>query len=107
MVGVLSGARTRRFAPGYYQTNFEHPANLIIPLLPPRMVNNEVQFYEDNSFQAIAHKIHMAKVANYSMAQGSSKNLHVVTYVPGAKGAPSFTKMYQYPNFADTQVRLI
>ena len=69
-----------------------------------RMVNNEVQFYEDNSFQSIAHKIHMAKVANYSMAQGSSKNLHVVTYVPGAKGAPSFTKMYQYPNFADTQV---
>jgi len=69
-----------------------------------RMVNNEVQFYEDNSFQAIAHKIHMAKVANYSMAQGGSKGIHVVTYVPGAKGAPSFTKMYQYPNFADTQV---
>ena len=69
-----------------------------------RMVNNEVQFYEDNSFQAIAHKIHMAKVANYCMAHGASKNLHVVTYVPGAKGAPSFTKMYQYPNFADNQV---
>ena len=69
-----------------------------------RIVNNEVQFYEDNSFLAIVHKIHMAKVANYSMSQGSSKNLHVVTYVPGAKGAPSFTKMYQYPNFADNQV---
>jgi len=69
-----------------------------------RMVNNEVQFYEDNNFAAIGHKIHMAKVANYSMAHGSSKNLHVVTYVPGAKGAPSFTKMYQYPNFADNQV---
>merc|ERR1719323_2318070 len=38
------------------------------------------------------------------MAHGSSKNLHVVTYVPGAKGAPSFTKMYLYPNFADNQV---
>jgi len=69
-----------------------------------RMVNNEVQFYEDNSFLAIANKIHMAKVANYSMAHGSSKSLHVVTYVPGAKGAPSFTKMYLYPNFADNQV---
>ena len=69
-----------------------------------RMVNNEVQFYEDNSFLAIKHKIHMSKVANYSMAHGSSKNLHVVTYVPGAKGAPSFTKMYQYPNFEDNQV---
>jgi len=69
-----------------------------------RMVNNEVQFYEDNSFQAIANKIHMAKVANYSMAHCSSKSMHVVTYVPGAKGGPSFTKMYQYPNFDDNQV---
>merc|ERR1719336_926222 len=68
------------------------------------MVNNEVQFYEDNSFLAIANKIHMAKVANYSMAHGSSKSLHVVTYVPGAKGAPSFTKMYLYPSFDDKQV---
>jgi len=69
-----------------------------------RIVNNEVQFYEDNSFQAIKHKIHMSKVSNYSMAHGSSKSLHVVTYVPGAKGAPCFTKMYQYPNFDDNQV---
>ena len=67
-------------------------------------VNNEVQFYEDNSFQAIAHKIHMAKIANYSMGQGSSKNLHVVTYVPGSKGGPSFNKMYKYPNFGDSDV---
>ena len=69
-----------------------------------RMVNNEVQFYEDNSFQAIANKIHMAKVANYSMAHCASKAIHVVTYVPGAKGGPSFTKMYLYPNFKDNQV---
>ena len=68
------------------------------------MVNNEVQFYEDNSFQAIAHKIHMPKVANYSMAQCSSKSLHVVTYVPGSKGGPSFSKMFQHPNFEDSQV---
>ena len=69
-----------------------------------RIVNNEVQFYEDNSFLAIKNKIHMSKVANYSMSHGSSKSLHVVTYVPGAKGAPCFTKMYQYPNFDDNQV---
>ena len=69
-----------------------------------RMVNNEVQFYEDNNFQAIADKIHMPKVANYSMAQCSSKSLHVVTYVPGSKGGPSFSKMFQHPNFEDSQV---
>lgn len=29
---------------------------------------------------------------------------HVVTYVPGSKGAPSFCRMYQYPNFEENQV---
>merc|ERR1711936_1109602 len=42
--------------------------------------------------------------ANYSMAHCASKAIHVVTYVPGAKGGPSFTKMYLYPNFKDNQV---
>jgi len=69
-----------------------------------RMVNNEVQFYENNNFESIAHKIHLAKVSDFSMAPGSSKQTHVVTYVPGSKGAPSFTRLYQYPNFDDNQV---
>jgi len=69
-----------------------------------RMVNNEVQFYENSAFDAIVHKIHLAKVSDFSLAPGNSKNTHVVTYVPGAKGAPSFTKLYQYPSFDDNQV---
>jgi len=69
-----------------------------------RMVNNEVQFYENSNFDAIAHKIHLAKVSDFSMTPGNSKNTHVVTYVPGSKGAPSFTKLYQYPSFDDNQV---
>lgn len=69
-----------------------------------RMVNNEVQFYENSNFDAIAHKIHLAKVSDFSMAPGNSKHTHVVAYVPGTKGAPSFTKLYQYPSFSDNQV---
>jgi len=69
-----------------------------------RMVNNEVQFYENSNFDAIAHKIHLAKVSDFSMAPGNSKFTHVVTYVPGSKGAPSFTRLYQYPSFDDKQV---
>ena len=38
------------------------------------------------------------------MAPGNSKHTHVVAYVPGTKGAPSFTKLYQYPSFSDNQV---
>merc|ERR1711892_1296921 len=37
-----------------------------------RMVNNEVQFYEDSNLDAIAHKIHLAKVSDFSMAPGNS-----------------------------------
>jgi len=69
-----------------------------------RMVNNEVQFYENSNFDAIAHKIHLAKVSDFSMSPVTSKQTHIVTYVPGAKGAPSFTRLYQYPNFDDNQV---
>jgi translation initiation factor 2A len=68
-----------------------------------RIVNNEVQFYEAGNFESIAHKIHLKKVEDYSMSP-NSKPTHVVTYVPGAKGAPSFCRLYQYPAFNDNQV---
>ena len=33
-----------------------------------RNVNNEVQFYINNDFSTVAHKIHMQKVADFSMS---------------------------------------
>lgn len=68
-----------------------------------RMVNNEVQFYENGDFHNIQHKIHLAKVCDFGMSP-SRDAPHVMTYVPGLKGAPSFACLYAYPNFADTQV---
>jgi translation initiation factor 2A len=47
----------------------------------------------------------LVQVADYSM----SRNLgtaHVVTYVPGSKGAPSFCRIYRYPNFEENQAAL-
>jgi len=68
-----------------------------------RMVNNEVQFYEDGDLDVIKHKIHLKKVEDYSQSPESSQP-HVVCYVPGAKGAPSFCRLYKYPNFGEEQV---
>jgi len=68
-----------------------------------RMVNNEVQFYEGGSFEAIKHKIHLKKVDDFSMSPNASPT-HVVAYVPGAKGGPSSCRLYRYPAFEDNQV---
>uniref|UniRef100_A0A8C9U3T8 Eukaryotic translation initiation factor 2A n=1 Tax=Scleropages formosus TaxID=113540 RepID=A0A8C9U3T8_SCLFO len=44
-----------------------------------RNVNNELHFFESNKFAVLL--------------------LKVAVYVPGSKGAPSFVRLYQYPNF--------
>ena len=45
----------------------------------------------------------LLQVADYSMSTNVGSP-HVVTYVPGAKGAPSFCRIYQFPNFEENQV---
>jgi len=69
-----------------------------------RMVNNEVQFYENQDFETIAYKLHLAKVQDFSLSPTTAKQAHLVSYVPGAKGQPSFCRLYQYPLFAEHQV---
>jgi len=68
-----------------------------------RMVNNEIQVYLNNDFSAIAHKIHMQKVADFSMSPNPGKT-NFVTYTPGHKGGPAFCKLFQFPNFHENQV---
>jgi len=69
-----------------------------------RIVNNEVQFYEGQNFESIQYKLHLPKVQDFSLSLTPSKQTHLVTYVPGSKGAPSFCRLYQYPLFAEHQV---
>jgi len=68
-----------------------------------RNMNNEVHFYCDGDYEHIKHKISRQKVADFSMSRNLGA-VHVVTYVAGAKGAPSICRIYQYPNFEENQV---
>jgi len=68
-----------------------------------RLVNNEIQFYADNDFSAIQHKLHMPKITHYGMSQNPGRTF-VVGFAPGSKGGPSFSKLFQFPNFGDNQV---
>ncbi|XP_072111081.1 eukaryotic translation initiation factor 2A isoform X2 [Mobula birostris] len=63
-----------------------------------RNVNNEVQFFDGNAFDKIAHKLHLQKVSDFALSPGPQP-CKVAVYVPGSKGAPSFVRLYQYPNF--------
>lgn len=64
-----------------------------------RNVNNEVHFFENNGFDTIVHKLHLQKVAEFALPQYAPTPCHVAAYVPGAKGQPSFVRVYQYPHF--------
>ncbi|MGH0165061.1 UNVERIFIED_CONTAM: hypothetical protein FKN15_004551 [Acipenser sinensis] len=64
-----------------------------------RTVNNELHFFENNSFDIIASKLHLQKVTDFVLSPGSQP-CKVAVYVPGVKGGPSFVRLYQYPNFA-------
>lgn len=63
-----------------------------------RSVNNELHFFENNDFSTIANKLHLQKVSEFELSPGTQPS-KVVVYVPGSKGAPSFVRLYQYPNF--------
>ncbi|XP_075058064.1 eukaryotic translation initiation factor 2A [Mixophyes fleayi] len=63
-----------------------------------RSVNNEVHFFENNNFDTIVNKLHLQKVSDFELSPGDHP-CKVACYVPGSKGAPSFVRLYQYPNF--------
>ncbi|MBN3308549.1 eukaryotic translation initiation factor 2A [Amia ocellicauda] len=63
-----------------------------------RNVNNELHFFENNKFDTIANKLHLQKVTEFLLSPGPQPS-KVAVYVPGSKGAPSFVRLYQYPNF--------
>ncbi|GFR58991.1 eukaryotic translation initiation factor 2A, partial [Elysia marginata] len=70
-----------------------------------RNVNNELQFYENNNFEQVANKLHLQKVSAFSLAKGSCP-YSIAAYVPGAKGQPSFVRLYRYPNLSGLQAAL-
>ncbi|CAL8374616.1 eukaryotic translation initiation factor 2A isoform X1 [Gadus morhua] len=73
--------------------------------LAVRSVNNELHFFENNDFNTIANKLHMQKVSDYILSPGAQPS-KVAVCVPGSKGAPSFVRIYQYPNFGGPSAAL-
>ncbi|GAB1868971.1 Eukaryotic translation initiation factor 2A [Camponotus japonicus] len=57
-----------------------------------------VLLYEDNNFDRYVHKISVAKVAKFSIAPGNAP-YHILCYMPGKPGQPSFGRLFQYPKF--------
>nr|CAD7447784.1 unnamed protein product [Timema bartmani] len=66
-----------------------------------RSLNNDVLFYEDANFESEVHKIHGQRVGNFSLAPGTPP-YHILCYIPGKSGQPSFGKLFQYPKFENT-----
>ncbi|XP_006813202.1 eukaryotic translation initiation factor 2A-like [Saccoglossus kowalevskii] len=62
-----------------------------------RNVNNEIHFFEGNNFDTIAKKLHIQKVSDFQLSPGDMP-CKVAAYVPGSKGAPSFVRIFKYPN---------
>ncbi|XP_069844881.1 eukaryotic translation initiation factor 2A [Dipodomys merriami] len=70
-----------------------------------RNVNNEVHFFENNNFNTIVNKLHLQKVNDFVLSPGPHP-YKVAVCVPGSKGAPSFVRLYQYPNFTGPHAAL-
>ncbi|OXU26913.1 hypothetical protein TSAR_000356 [Trichomalopsis sarcophagae] len=66
------------------------------------LVNNDVVLYEDSNFDVVLHRINVAKVAKFSIAPGGAP-YHVLCYMPGKSGQPSFGRLFQYPKFQASQ----
>ncbi|XP_054165531.1 eukaryotic translation initiation factor 2A-like, partial [Oppia nitens] len=65
-----------------------------------RHVNMELNIYENNRFERYVHRMCSQKVANYSVVTDSQTGCHYIAcYTVGAKGQPSFVRIYQYPRF--------
>ncbi|CAG0914556.1 unnamed protein product [Notodromas monacha] len=62
-----------------------------------RMVNNEIQFFENGDFGKIARKIHVDKVSAFGLSNTGT----LATFVPGTKGQPCAVRLFQYPNLND------
>uniref|UniRef100_A0A672RVA3 Eukaryotic translation initiation factor 2A n=1 Tax=Sinocyclocheilus grahami TaxID=75366 RepID=A0A672RVA3_SINGR len=76
--------------------SFDLPKTTALEFSPLNRVLATWQQY--TSKKTIANKLHLQKVSEFALSPGSQPS-KVAVYVPGSKGAPSFVRLYQYPNF--------
>lgn len=59
----------------------------------------ELLFYENNNFERYVKKLTAQKVNAFSLITHYANGKHYLAcYTVGAKGQPSFVRIYQYPN---------
>eukprot|EP00112_Aurelia_sp_Birch-Aquarium-sp1_P022323 Seg626.2 transcript_id=Seg626.2/GoldUCD/mRNA.D3Y31 product="Eukaryotic translation initiation factor 2A" protein_id=Seg626.2/GoldUCD/D3Y31 len=71
-------------------------------LLCARCVNNEVHFYENRDFTSVSTKLYQQGVTNFTLAPGHAP-FKVSIFVKGTKAAPSFVRLFQFPNLESQQ----
>ncbi|KAL6258058.1 hypothetical protein P5V15_009976 [Pogonomyrmex californicus] len=57
-----------------------------------------VLLYENNNFDRYVHKIGKGNIAKFSIAPGNAP-YHILCYMPGSSGQPSFGRLFRYPKF--------
>ncbi|KYN33010.1 Eukaryotic translation initiation factor 2A [Trachymyrmex septentrionalis] len=57
-----------------------------------------VLLYENNNFDRYVHKIGKGNIAKFSIAPGNAP-YHILCYMPGSSGQPSFGRLFKYPKF--------
>ncbi|RMC01850.1 hypothetical protein DUI87_21011 [Hirundo rustica rustica] len=81
--------------------SFDLPKTVCLEFSPKNNVLATWQAYANT----IANKLHLQKVSDFVLSPGAQPT-KVAVYVPGSKGAPSFVRLYQYPNFGGPQSAL-
>uniref|UniRef100_A0A8B9TJW5 Eukaryotic translation initiation factor 2A n=1 Tax=Anas platyrhynchos TaxID=8839 RepID=A0A8B9TJW5_ANAPL len=68
-------------------------------------IQKKINVASEISYDTITNKLHLQKVNDFVLSPGAQPT-KVAVYVPGSKGAPSFVRLYQYPNFSGPQSAL-
>ncbi|XP_015126780.1 eukaryotic translation initiation factor 2A [Diachasma alloeum] len=66
------------------------------------LINNDVTFYENADFETVKYKFKSTKVGKFRIGSGDAP-YHVICYLPGKPGEPSFARLFEYPKFETTE----
>ncbi|KAL2804533.1 eukaryotic translation initiation factor 2A isoform 3 [Daubentonia madagascariensis] len=81
--------------------SFDLPKAVCLEFSPKNTVLATWQPYTNT----IVSKLHLQKINDFVLSPGPHP-YKVAVYVPGSKGAPSFVRLYQYPNFGGPHAAL-
>lgn len=63
-----------------------------------KLFGNSVHFFNGNDFQTVINKIHIDKLTDFKLSPNVKPPYRISCFAKGAKGAPSFVRIFQYPN---------